>query len=43
MVPVMAMIRIPTAESGGKANIHGGACAAGIDIGSGRLTYISSK
>lgn len=43
MVPVMAMIRIPTAESGGKANIHGWACAAGIDIGSGRLTYISSK
>ncbi len=42
-VPVMAMIRIPTAESDGKANIHGGACAAGIDIGSGRLTYISSK
>jgi hypothetical protein len=23
MVPVMAMIRIPTAESDGKANIHG--------------------
>lgn len=43
MVPVMAMIRIPTAESWGKANIHGGACAAGIDIGSWRLTYISSK
>lgn len=43
MVPVMAMIRIPTAESGGKANIHGWACAAWIDIGSGRLTYISSK
>ncbi len=43
MVPVMAMIRIPTEESDGKANIHWGACAAGIDIGSGRLTYISSK
>lgn len=42
-IPVMAMIRIPTAESDGKANIHGWACAAGIDIGSGRLTYISSK
>ena len=41
MVPVMAMIRIPTEESDGKANIHGGACAAGIDIGSGRITYIS--
>ena len=43
MVPVMAMLRIPTKESGGKANIHGWACAAGIDIGSGRLTYISAK
>ncbi len=27
MVPIMAMMRIPTAESDGKANIHGGACA----------------
>jgi len=43
MVPVMAMIRIPTEESDGKANIHGWACAVGIDIGSWRLTYISSK
>ncbi len=40
-VPVMAMMRIPTAESKGKANIHAGACAIWIDIGSGRLTYIS--
>lgn len=43
MVPVMAMIRIPTEESDGKANIHGWACAVWIDIGSGKLTYISSK
>lgn len=43
MVPVMAMLRIPTKESGGKANIHGGACAVGIDIGTGKLTYISQK
>ncbi len=41
MVPVMAMMRIPTAESGGKANIHGWACAVGIDIGTGKLSYIS--
>lgn len=40
-VPVMAMMRIPTAESKGKANIHAGACAIWIDIWSGRLTYIS--
>lgn len=43
MVPVMAMIRIPTQESEGKANIHGGACAAGIDIAAGKITYISYK
>jgi len=43
MVPVMAMMRIPTKESGGKANIHGGACAVGIDIWTWKLTYISSK
>lgn len=41
MVPVMAMMRIPTEESDGKANIHAGACAAWIDIGTGKLTYIS--
>lgn len=40
-VPVMAMMRIPTKESWGKANIHAWACAIGIDIGNGRLTYIS--
>jgi len=43
MVPVMAMMRIPTKESGWKANIHGGACAVWIDIGTGKLTYISHK
>lgn len=40
-VPVMAMMRIPTKESAGKANIHAGACAIWIDIWNGRLTYIS--
>lgn len=39
----MAMIRIPTKESEGKANIHGGAVAAGIDIAAGKITYISHK
>jgi hypothetical protein len=34
-VPVMAMIRIPTEESKGKANIHMGAIAAGIDLRTG--------
>jgi len=27
MIPVMAMFRIPTEKSGGKANLHAGACA----------------
>lgn len=43
MIPVMAMMRIPTAESKWKANLHAGACGAGIDIGSGRLTHTSYK
>jgi alpha-L-glutamate ligase-like protein len=34
--PVMAMVRLPTRESDGKANLHQGAAGAGIDIGSGR-------
>ena len=38
-VPVMAMMRIPTEKSWGKANLHAGACAAWIDIWNGRLTY----
>lgn len=34
-VPVMAMTRLPTRASDGKANIHAGAIGAGIDIGRG--------
>ncbi|MGI8420633.1 MAG: sugar-transfer associated ATP-grasp domain-containing protein [Candidatus Levyibacteriota bacterium] len=37
-VPVMAMIRIPTQQSFGKANLHLGALAAGIDIATGITT-----
>ena len=37
-VPVMAMARIPTLESEGKANMEMGAVALGIDIGSGKTT-----
>jgi len=33
--PVMAMLRLPTIESRGRANLHQGAIAAGIDLGSG--------
>ncbi len=37
-VPVMAMIRLPTRRSDGKANLHQGAIGAGIDIGSGQTS-----
>lgn len=37
-VPVMAMIRVPTKESGGKANLHQGAIALGVDIKTGITT-----
>jgi alpha-L-glutamate ligase-like protein len=33
--PVMAMVRLPTRLSDGKANLHQGAIGAGIDIGTG--------
>ena len=33
--PVMAMVRLPTRSSDGKANLHQGAVGAGVDIGSG--------
>lgn len=35
-VPAMAMIRLPTRASRGRANLHQGAVAAGIDLSSGR-------
>jgi alpha-L-glutamate ligase-like protein len=35
-VPVLAMIRLPTRVSDGKANLHQGAIGVGIDISSGR-------
>ncbi|AKJ93989.1 alpha-L-glutamate ligase [Thioalkalivibrio versutus] len=34
--PVMAMMRLPTQDSDGKANLHQGAVGTGIDLGSGR-------
>lgn len=37
-VPAMAMIRLPTVISRGKANLHQGAVAAGIDLGTGLTT-----
>lgn len=37
--PVMAMVRLPTRDSDGKANLHQGAVGAGIDMGSGRTEH----
>lgn len=38
-VPVMAFLRLPTKESGGRANLFQGAIACGIDMGTGMTTY----
>ncbi len=35
-VPVMAMVRLPTRQSDGKANLHQGAIGSGIDMATGR-------
>ena len=37
-VPVMAEMRFPTKESGGKANLHLGGIGVGIDMGTGTTT-----
>jgi alpha-L-glutamate ligase-like protein len=37
--PVMAMIRLPTRRSRGKANLHQGAVGAGIDLAAGVTTF----
>jgi alpha-L-glutamate ligase-like protein len=34
--PVMAMVRLPTREADGKANLHQGAVGAGVEMGSGK-------
>jgi len=38
-VPVMAMLRLPTPESGGRANLHKGGIGVGIDMETGITTY----
>jgi alpha-L-glutamate ligase-like protein len=37
--PVMAMMRLSTAESDGKANLHQGAVGVGVDIGNGKALH----
>ncbi|MDD5624060.1 MAG: DUF1704 domain-containing protein, partial [Candidatus Peribacteraceae bacterium] len=39
LVPVMAMLRIPTMESDGKANLHLGGLGIGVDLAKGTTTY----
>jgi len=38
-VPIMAMARLPTRSSGGRANLHHGAVGVGIDLSSGLSTH----
>jgi alpha-L-glutamate ligase-like protein/uncharacterized protein (TIGR02421 family) len=39
LVPVMAMLRVPTLQSHGKANVHMGGLGIGIDIAKGVTTH----
>ncbi len=41
LIPVMAMLRLPTESSQGKANIHLGGIGVGIDIAKGEMTYVT--
>jgi alpha-L-glutamate ligase-like protein len=38
-IPVMAMTRLPTSHSGGRANLHQGALGVGIDLEKGETTH----
>lgn len=42
-VPVLAMLRLPTRESDGKANLHQGGIGAGLDLTTGITTYATYK
>ena len=39
----MAMLRLPTKESDGRANLHQGAVGVGIDMATGKATHIVFK
>ncbi len=44
--PVMAMLRLPTRQSGGKANLHQGAIGVGVDLATGltlRGTWLNNN
>lgn len=38
-VPIMAMIRLPTKDSNGRANLHQGAIGAGVELRTGRIFH----
>jgi len=38
-VPIMAMVRLPTRQSGGRANLHQGAIGTGVDLATGITTH----
>lgn len=42
-IPVMAMVRVPTRRSGGRANLHQGAMGLGIDMQTGLTTHAILK
>lgn len=42
-VPIMAMLRLPTKKSDGRANLHLGGIGVGIDMGTGTTTTAISK
>lgn len=42
-IPVMAMLRLPTKESRGKANLHQGGIGVGIDLSIGTTTYATQN
>lgn len=42
-VPVMAMLRLPTKKSGGKANLAQGGLGIGIDVSTGMTTHVIVK
>lgn len=41
LIPVMAMLRLSTEQSEGKANVHMGGVAVGINIAKGELTHVT--
>ena len=41
LIPVMAMLRLPTEASQGKANIHMGGLGVGINLAKGELTHVT--